>query len=298
MATKVKKKAPDILDQPAAQNDFTKLVEQVKANPVLYGAGVAFVVVCLLIGVFYRSGRAAGTRQEMTALARAVGNEDAALRTSELEPLAKGKGGLTAEAVYMLGESAYESQQYDKAKEAFERVRSEFPDSSYVPDAVEGLGYIEENAGQFDQAIATYSEIVEKWPDTFTARRQQFNIGRCQESKKDLAAAVKAYQAQVEAFPGSTFEKEANQALDRLRASNPDLFPKTEEKAEAKPAEATPLLETTGGAAKEAALAAPAAETPAPAPEAAKEAAPETPAPTSETPAPAPETPAPAPAQQ
>lgn len=287
MATKIKakKKAPDILDVQAQKGDIAKLTEQVKESPVLYATVAGFILVCIVAGIVYRVGSESSTRSGMTRFAQAIETDDPALRATELEPLAAGKGHLAAEALYMIGEAAFEAKQFDKAKESFERLRSEFPDSSLVPNAVEGLGGIAENAGQYDQAIAHYKEIVEKWPNSFARRRQQLNIGRCEEAAKDLKEAVKAYQAQVDEFPESSFEKDAKLALDRLRMTNPDLFPKEE----TAPASQTPSAE--GPAATEtlevptpALPAAPAPETPesqeqAPAPKAADE----TPAAPSET---------------
>ena len=139
-------------------------------------------------------------------------------------------------------------------------------DSPFVPDAVEGLGAIAENAAQYDKAIASYKEIIEKWPTSFAKRRQQLNIARCQEAAGNLKDAVPAYKAQADEFPGSSFEKDAKTALDRLRASNPDLFPKEEPAPETTPAlEAAPPAEPPAQAPEKPAEPAAPVETPPPA---------------------------------
>lgn len=240
MATKIKKKAPDILDQPVVGGDITQFVERVKQNPLLYGVSAAFLLLCVVAGVVYRFGKDTSVRTGMTEYARAVDDEDPALREAELESLAKGRGPMAAEALYMTGEAAFEARQYDKAKEAFERLRSEFPDSSYVPDAVEGIGYLAENQGQYEPALASYKEILEKWPTSFTARRQELNIARCQEQVGNFQEAIEAYQAQADGFPGSALEKDAKAALERLRVAHPDLFQKvTEDQKAAAPTGST-----------------------------------------------------------
>jgi tetratricopeptide (TPR) repeat protein len=239
VATRVKKKAPDILDE-VKKSDWVKFIEQVSNNPILYGAGAAFVLLCVIAGSLYRTNVRATHNSAVSQFARAMENEDAGVRAADLDNAAKGKGEVAALALYMEGEAAFEAKQYDKAREAFERLRKEYPDSANVPDAVEGLGNLAENDTQYDKALASYQEIVEKWPATFAARRQELNIGRCQEHLGKLTEAVAAYQAQVDRFPGSELEKQAKEALGRLRKSNPDLFPKEEEKpAESQPA-ATP----------------------------------------------------------
>ncbi len=239
MATRVKKKAPDILEE-AKKTDWMKLIEQVRKNPVLYGAGAAFVLLCVIAGSLYHSNVRATHDSAMAQFARAMENEDSSVRAAELENAAKGKGAVASLALYMQGEAAFEAKQYIKAREAYERLRKEYPDSANVPDAVEGLGNLAENDDQYDKALGSYQEIVEKWSNTFAARRQQLNIGRCQEHLGKLKEAVGAYQAQVERFPGSEVEKQSKEALDRLRKSNPDLFPKEEEK----PAEAAPQAQS------------------------------------------------------
>ena len=238
MATKVKKKkGPDILDAPVVKGDWEKLVTQVKANPMLYGACAGFVILCVFVALIYRSTTSTSSRTELTQLARALQNENPGLRETELEPLAKGKDAVSAEAIYLSGESAYEAKQFDKAKEAFDRVRKDFASSPYVADAVEGLGCMAENQGQYQEALGFYNEIIQKWPNSFTRRRQKLNIGRCQERLNGFPEAIAAYQAQAEDFPGSSFETEAKAALDRIKKGHPDLFPKDAEAA--KPAEGT-----------------------------------------------------------
>lgn len=234
MATRVKKKAPDILEEVAQKSDWAQLAEQVQKNPVLYGAGAAFVVLCIIAGLLYRANVRGAHDSEMARYARAMENEDPSLRAAELENVAKGKSDVAALALYMMGEAAFEAKQYDKARDAFERLRKEHPESPNVADAVEGLGNLAENESQHEKALAFYREVAEKWPGTFAARRQDLNIGRCLEHLGKLPEAVAAYQAQADRFPGTETERQAKNALDRLRKSNPDLFPKSEEK----PAEA------------------------------------------------------------
>ncbi|HPC16591.1 MAG TPA: tetratricopeptide repeat protein [Candidatus Hydrogenedentes bacterium] len=258
MATRVKKKAPDILEEVTKKSDWSQLVEQIQKNPVLYGAGAAFVVLCIIAGLLYRANVRGAHDSEMARYARAMENEDPGLRAAELENVAKGKSDVAALALYMMGEAAFEAKQYDKARDAFERLRKEHPESPNVADAVEGLGNLAENEPQYEKALEFYREVAEKWPGTFAARRQDLNIGRCLEHLGKLPEAVAAYQAQVDRFPGTETERQAKNALDRLRKSNPDLFPKAEEKpAEAAPEASSASPEQPTGAAVETAPAEP-----------------------------------------
>ena len=231
MATKAKqnRKKADILDQATGKGDREKLIDHIRQNPTLYGACAAFVLLCVVATSLYRVRGDTGRREEMTEFARAVASEEPATRMAELEAVVgAAAGATTARGLYMLGEAAYEAKEYDKARETFERLRQEYPESSSVPDAVEGLGNIADNADDYAGAIAAYTEILEKWPNSVAARRQQLNIGRCHEELEQFAKAIAAYQAQLERVADSVFNTEAEAALDRLRESHPDLFPEEE----------------------------------------------------------------------
>jgi len=227
VATKAKpkkKRTPDILDQTVDKSDWAKLLEQIRENPVMYGAAAAFVLLAVLAGLVFRLSGTAKARAQMTQLARAVATQDPALRVMELEPLAEGKGEIGPEALYLLGEAAFEAKDYAQAREVFARLRQDFPESHFIPNAVEGLGQVSENAQQYDDALTAYKEIIDKWPQSFARRRQDLNIARCHERLDNLAEAVAAYQALINQFPGSSFEGEARAALDRLRSTHPHLF--------------------------------------------------------------------------
>ena len=302
-----KRKLQDILAEETVKpkNDWHRLQAHIVENPKIYAIGVVVVVVCIIAGMAFRSFNAGKQKEVNTTLAKAVQNEDPAVRVTELESAAKAGGEMGARALYLQAESAYQAKQADKAKELFASLRQKYPTSEYIPASVEALGNIAENAEAYDDAIARYREVLEKWPTDFAARRQQLNVGRCLERQNKLAEAITAYKAQVDAFPESNAAKDAQAALDRLKAAHPDLFPAEEKKAEeaAAPAptaapEAT--IQATPAPAPAEAAPAPAEAAPAPAPaEAAPapaEAAP-APAPAEAAPAPAEAAPAPAPAE-
>ncbi|HOZ47939.1 MAG TPA: tetratricopeptide repeat protein [Candidatus Hydrogenedentes bacterium] len=283
--SKPKKKAFDEIEQTEKKSDWQALVTYIQENPVLSAVAAAFIVLCVVAGLIFRAGREASARDVATRYAKALSNEDPALRASELAPVAEASGKWTAEALYMLGESAYAAKDYEKAKETFTKLRETFPAAPFVADAVEGLGNIAENAGSYEEALALYQEIVEKWPTSFAAMRQDLNIGRCQERLDRYAEAIEAYKRQLDQFPDSGTASEAQQALDVLQLTHPDLFP-----------EETPQEETAEGQTPEQPLAVGEPTEAVPTPTVAPA---ETPAATDSTPAtdpaaqPAPEEPAP-----
>lgn len=242
--TKVEKKQPapvkklgkSLFDERPKQDDLSQLIQDIRERPVVYGGIAAFLVVCLLAGFLYRANAVSARKDLMTAYAQALDKEDPAEKLAALAPLSESQGKNNDEVVYMTGETAYSAGEYDKAKAAFERMRADFKDSVYTPDAVEGLGNIAENAKDYDAALNYYKEVRDSWSTSFAARRQPINIAKLEERRGNLTEAIAAYREQMQVFPGSSVAEEASAALTRLERSNPDLFPKVEAPAPAAPA--------------------------------------------------------------
>ena len=206
------------------RSDWHALVESVRDHPAAYIAGAAFVAVVIIIVAVYQKVSETHIQAQNSALAGALSEEDITLRLDSLTKIAASPD-VTDEAVYLLGETAFDAENYDEARKAFERVRDEFPQSQYVPTAVEGMADIEFEQGNHEAALKLYQEIRDRWPDSFAARRQLLNIGRTQEKLGHLPEAVAAYQEQVSAFAKSATASMAQQALDRLKEAHPELFP-------------------------------------------------------------------------
>ena len=293
MATKARaaKKAPDILHANEVKNDWQRLIQNIREYPVLWCAGILFVVVCVVAGMAYRVRAATSHQYSMTQFAKAVSTEDPAMRTTELGQLTE-RGPMAADAMYLAGEAAYEAKDYAKAKEFFQKLRGEFPQSNHAPDAVEGLGFIAENEGDLDGALAAYNEIIEKWPTSVARRRQELNIARVQERKGNFKEAVEAYKSHSENYPESTFAPQVESSLERLKQSHPDLFPAEPAPAPVADTPAAPAEAVPAPAAP--APAAPAVEAPPASPEAAAPEAPAAPAAPAAEAAPAPPAEAPA----
>ncbi len=227
-----KKRVLEEIEESKGKSDLKALVEHVKENPALNAAIVGFVLVVALAGVLYYLHSTTQNIEQTTEYARALNAEDPALRATQLAPIAEGSGRWAPEALYMMGESAYDAEDYEKAESAFQRLRERFPDSKYVPLAVEGLGYIAENRGDYEKALSYYQEVAEKWPDSFAGHCQYLNIGRCHERLEQWREAAEAYETQTSVFPESSVAREAQKALDQLKIAHPDQFPKEDEPEE------------------------------------------------------------------
>jgi tetratricopeptide (TPR) repeat protein len=245
----------------AAPNaDWQQALDYIKENPKTVLAGVGFVVLCAVLGAVYSLNASIKDRHAMTAYADALDEEEPAVRVEALEAVAAAGNRWSVEALYLAGEAAIEAKNYEKARELLQKVVTEHADSSFAPQAAEGLAFLDENEGKLEEALAAYTKIFETWDDTFTGRRQPTNMARLQEELGKLPEAIASYKKQIEIFPDSSLSSSAEQALARLKSEHAELFPEEAPVAEASAAEA-PVAEAP--AAEAPAAEAPAAEAPA-----------------------------------
>ena len=218
--------------------------KHIQDNPFHYIGAAAFIVAVLIFTGLYRMAADSKDRELSAAYAEAVLIEDPVERADALAPLAANNTRLAPHALYMRGEALLSTRDYRAATDAFSQLRETYPDFQFVPDAVEGLGFIQQDQGNIEAALAVYREVLEKWPDTPAGRRQAFNIARCYENSGDMEQAILFYREQFELFPGSNVSIQAQQRLLRLRTTHPDLFEDGLSSGDAQPAdEATPDLE-------------------------------------------------------
>lgn len=212
-------------NEPVELSEWQKRLAHVRENALIYGAVTAFVILCILIGITFNFSAKVRERRIMTQYASAVLIEgEASERLAKIEPVAQQSSRWNAEALYILGETAIQAREFDKAEVAMKQVREQFPESEYAPRAAAAIAFLAENRGETEAALAAYREVIEKWSGTFTARRLYYDVARLEESLGNLENAKSAYENQVEVFPDSKIAEKAQQALARLRTSNPGLF--------------------------------------------------------------------------
>ncbi len=83
---------------------------------------------------------------------------------------------LAPNAWYWLGESYYVTQNYEIARQSFEGLLSQFPDSGKVPDGMLKLGYCQAQLGQKDRARNTFNEVLRLYPMSDAARFAQSQL--------------------------------------------------------------------------------------------------------------------------
>ena len=233
----------EALSGPEAKGDLESLADHIKTHPTQYVVAVGFIVLCAIASYFYQVQTSLTDRKSATGLASALDIEDPVERAETLAAFTASPSKFTPDGLYVQGESYFRAQEYFNAAAAFQRLRAEYPDFRFVPDAVEGLGFIEEENGDFEGALARYREVLDKWPDSFAGYRQPYNIGRCEERIGNIEKAIAAYRQQVELFPGSNIAGRAQHSLHTLERAHPDIFERLNE-AESESAPDLSVIET------------------------------------------------------
>ncbi len=207
----------------------------IKENLYMYIFSILFILLCVLIGTGYGLYKTSKTKDVMTQYASAVLKENLEEKLEALKPLLDTNSTLAPEIMYVYAETAFALGKIDEAENVWKKLCEKYPHSEWVPNAKEGLGYLEELRKNYDNAINIYKDIKEKWGNSFIAKRQSFNIGRVLEAKEDLQGAIEAYKKQEEEFPESSIATKAKNALEKIKAEHPELFPeekKDEEKTQ------------------------------------------------------------------
>lgn len=225
-------------------SDLDKVIASVKEHPLLYVSGILLIIAVGLGYMFYSTSAEARAQAEATQLVRAATEDEPEQRIPLLDAVAAESTALTPEAIYLKGETAFGLNDFETAQAAFERIVNEFPEFQFAPDALEGLGYIEETKGNYDEAIVHYLDVQVRYPGTYAARRQHYNLGRAYEAQGNYQEAINAFRRQIGEFPDSVVSGRAQHELHQYQASHPELFQQFEEELTPAPgAESAPEME-------------------------------------------------------
>lgn len=214
--------------QEVPRAEWQRALEYVQDNPRTVVLAVLFLIVCAAIGGVYTLYSIASDREVMTEYAEVIAEEDPDIRASALKQVADRGSRWSVEALYLAGEASIEAGQFGEAREIFDRLLREHPDSRFAAPAAEGLAFLDENDGDLEAALEGYQRVFSEHGDTFIGRRQPLNIARVYEALEQFPEAVEYYDRQVAVFPESSVAAQAEQALGRLQPAHPELFPEEE----------------------------------------------------------------------
>jgi TolA-binding protein len=99
--------------------------------------------------------------------------------------------GLTDRALLRLGHAYAQLKDWERSRQAHERVAARFGNSPWGHEARYGVGWAWQQQRQYDQAINAYAQVVAGTP-TQTAAKAQLQIGQCRLAQKRFADAGNA----------------------------------------------------------------------------------------------------------
>jgi TolA-binding protein len=90
------------------------------------------------------------------------------------------------------GQAAGELKQWEKSRQWLTKCVAQFPDSSYLPEALCEQARAGQNLGQLDEALALYQKVIAS-TGREAAARSQFGIGQIQFQQKKYVEAKKSF---------------------------------------------------------------------------------------------------------
>ncbi|HXG37265.1 MAG TPA: tetratricopeptide repeat protein, partial [Bacteroidota bacterium] len=110
---------------------------------------------------------------------------------------------LVPRALYSIGDSHYNLQQYAEAEKAYRQVIDRFPQSPLVADALSGIQYCLLAQGKQQEAVQVIDQYIEANPGTGIVEELQLKKADLLYNQKQYAAAVNEFQAFVSKYPNS-----------------------------------------------------------------------------------------------
>ncbi|MGI6138327.1 MAG: tetratricopeptide repeat protein [Candidatus Hydrogenedentes bacterium] len=207
------------------KTEWQKLLVHLRANIKYYGAALVFILICAAVAALIQINSVVKDQHVMTAYAAAMQEEELPLRLEKLDDIDLNHAGRwAAEILYMKGETALETNNWDLAGTALEEVYTEYKGNEFAAQAADGLAFLALEQNRLDDALTYYQDMVSQWPDDFTARRAYFKMGELLEKMDRTEEAVTMYRKQTAVFPESSVAQKSEAALERLRTSHPDFF--------------------------------------------------------------------------
>ncbi|MDF9393815.1 MULTISPECIES: tol-pal system protein YbgF [Methylococcus] len=85
---------------------------------------------------------------------------------------------------YWLGEAYYVNRDFSSAKDAFQKLIRNFPQSTKVPDAALKLAYIESDTGQIASARQMLNDVIKRYPGSSAAKQAEKRLQKMQQEKR------------------------------------------------------------------------------------------------------------------
>lgn len=120
---------------------------------------------------------------------------------TEAETARWGRWDNADKALYNAATCFVEARRFDSAMRTFERLFTDYADSSLAENALFYVAFNAEKAFDFEKAIDGYVTLVERYPDSKDRAAALFNAAKLLEALQRYPEAARAYRRYAELFP-------------------------------------------------------------------------------------------------
>lgn len=114
-------------------------------------------------------------------------------------------------------------RKHDQKIQTLERLRSAFPSSALIPDAMLETTEALIQSGKTSQAIGVYRELVEQYPGTSQGRQGYLQMALVLLNSGDRHGASEAYKDVIRRYPTSDEARQAVEQMKRIAANDGTL---------------------------------------------------------------------------
>ncbi len=123
----------------------------------------------------------------------------------------------TLRAMFMLGNIAWEQEEYAESSEMFLKLSKTFPNSHLTPTALYNAASAQQNNDDDDGAYRSLEQIVQNYPDSIVTPQSLFSLARISEQKSEYMRALEQYQELIDDYPSSKWAQIAHTRKIQLR---------------------------------------------------------------------------------
>jgi tetratricopeptide (TPR) repeat protein len=131
-----------------------------------------------------------------------------------------------ARAVVEAGGILFSEGKYDEAEKLFARFEKQYPESTWLPQALFGYATTLEAKNQTTNALAEYEKLRKRYPNDAIADYVKLGLGRLNEKQNKLEEALALYQEILRLNPPnySSLGAEAGSLYEDLLQKHPELI--------------------------------------------------------------------------
>ncbi len=128
-----------------------------------------------------------------------------------------GAGGpVTEDDLYAMAKTAFDTSDYDQARQGFEELIRKYPRSPHADNAQFWIGEIHYRHRRYEEAILAYQTVIERYPQGNKVRASLLKQGLAFANLGDRDSARRILQDLTRRYPGTNEAQLANGALGKL----------------------------------------------------------------------------------